>query len=123
MRNARWTLSRLYRTPQRVNRINQEVKLNEANRGNSMAVIVTSDNPRKLLSEMKSAIRDGKIQSWVVDKDGDFTLQQEQWKDRAWLHPVVTEGKVTFNILSPSLSHLGFRWPHNVLGRRKRSHV
>jgi hypothetical protein len=88
-----------------------------------MAVIVTSDNPRKLLSEMKSAIRDGKIQSWVVDKDGDFTLQQEQWKDRAWLHPVVTEGKVTFNILSPSLSHLGFRWPHNVLGRRKRSHV
>jgi hypothetical protein len=66
-----------------------------------MAVRVFSDNPRGLLTNIKSSIQDGSIETWAVDSDGDFTHSPEQWKNRAWFRPVIKEDRVVFRILTP----------------------
>jgi hypothetical protein len=66
-----------------------------------MAVRVFTDNPSWLLTRVKTAIKDGSIETWSVDADGDFTHTPEQWKNRAWFRPVVSEDKLVFNILGP----------------------
>lgn len=66
-----------------------------------MAVRVFCDNPSGLLSKVKASIRDGSIETWSVDDDGDFTHTPEQWKNRAWFRPAVLDDKLVFNILRP----------------------
>ena len=66
-----------------------------------MAVRVFSDHPRGLLAGVKASIQDGSIETWSVDADGDFTHTPDQWKNRAWFRPVVSEDKLIFNILGP----------------------
>jgi hypothetical protein len=66
-----------------------------------MAVRVFSENPRDLLAAVKASIRDGSIDTWSVDADGDFTHTPDQWKNRAWFRPVISEEKIVFNILAP----------------------
>lgn len=65
-----------------------------------MAITVICDNPENLLNDIKQEIRDNRIDTWLVDSDGDFTHAPEQWKYHAWLRPQVLEGKLIFNILS-----------------------
>lgn len=64
-----------------------------------MAVRVFCDNPAQLLNEIKLGIRTGKIETWTVDSDGDFTHSPEQWKHKAWFRPAIEEDKLRFNIL------------------------
>lgn len=64
-----------------------------------MAVILFCDRPEELLSNIKAAVRDGTITTWQMDTDGDFTHVPEQWKNKAWLRPVVQNGQLIFNIL------------------------
>jgi hypothetical protein len=64
-----------------------------------MAVRVFCDNPQELLNEVKTAIRAGKVQTWLIDADGDFTHSPEQWKNQAWFRPVVQEGRLLFKIV------------------------
>jgi len=71
-----------------------------------MAVKVICNNPLQLLSEIKSAIANGNIQTWQLDKDGDFTHAPVQWQYKAWMRPRITPGLLTFNILGPSKSTL-----------------
>lgn len=66
-----------------------------------MAVRVFSENPRSLLAKVKASIKDGSIETWSVDSDGDFTHTPEQWRNRAWFRPVASEDKIVFNILGP----------------------
>ena len=66
-----------------------------------MAVRVFSENPKSLLMRVKAAIDDGSIETWSVDADGDFTHTPEQWRNRAWFRPVISEDKIVFNILGP----------------------
>jgi hypothetical protein len=64
-----------------------------------MAVRVFCDNPRALLSKIRSAIEDGSIDTWSIDSDGDFTHAPDQWKFKAWLSPRVLDDRIIFNIL------------------------
>jgi hypothetical protein len=64
-----------------------------------MAVNVICDNPQQLLGEIKSAVTSGRVKTWQLDKDGDFTHSPPQWLYKAWLHPNVEADRLTFNIL------------------------
>lgn len=64
-------------------------------------VTVFTDNPRQLLTDIKLAIADGRIDTWAVDKDGDFTHSRPQWQYKAWLRPKIGEGVLTFIIMAP----------------------
>ena len=53
-----------------------------------MAVIVITSQPKKLIEAIKSEINDSRIDTWSVDKDGDFqhNTKSQQWKS-AWMRP------------------------------------
>ncbi len=71
-----------------------------------MAVIVTTQKPKTLLSAIKDAIKSGTVTDWIYDSDGDFTLSSEQWKHKAWLRPRFTDEGLTLNILAPKQTTL-----------------
>ena len=71
-----------------------------------MAINVTTDKPKTLLSTIKEAIRAGNIGDWICDSDGDFTMSSEQWKHKAWLRPRFTDEGLTLNILTPKQTKL-----------------
>lgn len=64
-----------------------------------MAIRIFCDNPRKLLTEIRSAIENEEITTWKVDSDGDFTHAPEQWRNKAWLRPRILDDRILFNIL------------------------
>lgn len=68
-----------------------------------MAVYVFTDDPEGLLSKIKAQIKDGKIDTWTYDGDGDFihTASSGQWKGKAWLRPTPTESKLIFYAVHP----------------------
>ena len=51
-----------------------------------MAVIVKTENPKVLLQKIHKAIDENKIDTWIIDNDGDFTHVPEQWNCKAWMH-------------------------------------
>jgi hypothetical protein len=54
-----------------------------------------------LLSELKKAIDEKKITTWLYNKDGYFTHTPEQWKAKAWLFPKVVGSELRFGIVRP----------------------
>ncbi|HUC19385.1 MAG TPA: hypothetical protein VMA37_17025 [Acetobacteraceae bacterium] len=64
-----------------------------------MAVRVYCDDPQELLQSIRAAIRNGKVDTWKVDSDGDFTHAPAQWAYLAWLRPKIFEDHITFSIL------------------------
>jgi hypothetical protein len=66
-----------------------------------MALTVNTSNPRALLNGIRKAIDDKKVETWEYDKDGDFTHKPEQWRNAAWLRPVVGNGVLQFGLLGP----------------------
>jgi hypothetical protein len=66
-----------------------------------MAVIVYSSDPPALLRAVGSATKDGKIETWSTDSDGDFTHSPEQWRKKAWFRPKLSDGRIIFNIFPP----------------------
>lgn len=66
-----------------------------------MALGIATIAPAKLLSDIRDAIQEGKIKTWSVDKDGDFTHSAEQWRYRAWFRPKVGGGELRLHILAP----------------------
>jgi hypothetical protein len=67
-----------------------------------MAVRVFCTNPELLLKQIKAGIIEGTIQTWSLDKDGDFTHSPTQWKYKAWLRPRIGQGVLVFRILGPT---------------------
>src|SRR5208283_5941389 len=64
-----------------------------------MSVNFETADPSKLLAAFKKAIDDKKVVTWSYDSDGDFTHTPEQWKNRAWLRPRISSGKLSFSFL------------------------
>jgi hypothetical protein len=64
-----------------------------------MAINFETPTPNKLLAAFKKDIDDGKVVTWSYDSDGDFTHTPDQWKNRAWLRPVVYQGQLTMNFI------------------------
>jgi hypothetical protein len=65
-----------------------------------MSVQFMTDDPAKLLSDFKKKIRDGRIDTWKCDGDGDFTHTPSQWIYRAWLKPVIEIDRLKLNIIA-----------------------
>jgi hypothetical protein len=64
-----------------------------------MAITVSCTDPDALLRKIRAAIREEKVKTWLLDKDGDFTHSPDQWKWKAWLTPQATETELIFYIL------------------------
>lgn len=64
-----------------------------------MAIIVQTPAPAKLLADIKTAIKEGHVETWLVDPEGDFTHEPEQWRKKAWLNPTVVPGVLVFGLL------------------------
>lgn len=63
-----------------------------------MSIYVRTSNPRKLVDEINDQIEQSSIDTWSVDKDGDYTHTAEQWKNHAWIHPIIETNRVVFAI-------------------------
>jgi hypothetical protein len=72
-----------------------------------MSVIVHSSDPPALLSAIRAAAADGKLETWTADSDGDFTHSPEQWRRKAWFRPKVSEDRIVFNIFPPQKAVVG----------------
>jgi hypothetical protein len=66
-----------------------------------MAIVVNTPNPKGLLEGIKKGIDKGTVDTWIYDKDGDFTHEPEQWKNQAWLRPHISFGILQFGLLGP----------------------
>lgn len=66
-----------------------------------MAILISTNNAMSLLQKIKTGIDNGSIDTWVYDKDGDFTHTPEQWKNKAWLKPMINSGELRLGILKP----------------------
>lgn len=63
-----------------------------------MSIYVKCKNPRQLINDINETIGNSGIETWSVDKDGDYTHTAEQWKNHAWIHPIVETDRVVFAI-------------------------
>lgn len=63
-----------------------------------MSVYVKTVNPKKLVADINEKINNSHIETWSVDKDGDYTHTAQQWRFHAWMHPIVEDGRVVFAI-------------------------
>ncbi len=64
-----------------------------------MAIFVKTLDPAGLVRSIKQKIDNKKIDTWIYDKDGDFTHDTEQWRFHAWLRPFIETERVVFGIL------------------------
>ena len=66
-----------------------------------MAIRFFTSDAAGLLAEIKRLIRDGEIETWAIDGDGDFThvTNGGQWKNRAFLRPVEMNDRLLVNII------------------------
>ncbi len=75
-----------------------------------MAVTFFTSDAKALLSQFKEKItqdqEQGRINTWSVDKDGDFTHKAAQWSRKAWFSPTVSSDRLTFNIVKPASSSI-----------------
>lgn len=46
---------------------------------------IRTTNPHRLVEDINKAIEEGRIVTWSVDSDGDYTHSLEQWRNRAWM--------------------------------------
>lgn len=76
-----------------------------------MAIFVQTDNPTRLVQDIKSYIDDKKIVTWMYDDDGDFTHDTDQWRYNAWIRPVIkkNDNQVIFSILCRNDRNLSVR--------------
>ena len=64
-----------------------------------MAIFIKTTNPELLLNCINEAISSFEIDTWDVDKDGDYTIDRDQWRYRAWLRSYVNDGQLVFGIV------------------------
>jgi hypothetical protein len=69
-------------------------------------ITVSTSNAAGLLQQVKAAIGSGHVQTWSVDKDGDFTHTPPQWQNKAWLRPSTVNGSLVLNLLKPQNAQL-----------------
>lgn len=50
---------------------------------------IITEHPRDLLKKINDAIESGSIETWIIDRDGDYSPVQEQWFGKAWVRPVL----------------------------------
>ena len=63
-----------------------------------MSIYVRTENPRKLVDDINEKINNSGIDTWSVDKDGDYTHTSQQWQFHAWIHPIIETDRIVFAI-------------------------
>lgn len=66
-----------------------------------MAIFVTTQTPKKLLSSIKQAISEDQITTWSIDGEDHFTHSAQQWARHAWFKARIEEKRIVFNIIPP----------------------
>ncbi len=66
-----------------------------------MAVHLLTNNPSALLAAFKLAIKEGHVETWSVDSQGDFTHTPPQWNKLAWFRPELRSDRVVLKIVKP----------------------
>lgn len=64
-----------------------------------MAIILRLNNKissQNLVLDIRNKIDNGQIDTWLYDKDGDFTHSADQWKNKAWMSPNIFESNPQF---------------------------
>lgn len=64
-----------------------------------MAIYVETTDPKQLLTDIKKEITEGRIATWSIDKDGDFTHNVDQWRNCAWFQPRIKDNKLILGIM------------------------
>lgn len=60
-----------------------------------------TSNPAGLLAAFKKDIDEKRVVTWSYDKDGDFTHTPDQWREKAWLRPAISAGKLVMKFIGP----------------------
>lgn len=71
-----------------------------------MSIYVKTGNPNKLINDINEKIKNTAIDTWSVDRDGDYTHTAQQWQYHAWIHPIIEPGRVVFAILGRTSENL-----------------
>jgi hypothetical protein len=80
-----------------------------------MAITVPTNAPLYLLLQIKKDITSKQTAEWICDQDGDLTLSDPQWNNKAWFRPHVKETKLVFGIIpamEPKMSPALFAFYH-----------
>lgn len=64
-----------------------------------MAIYIHTDDPNGLHQRLTASICNREIITWGVDKDGDYTIDRDQWRFKAWFRPTEIQGQLVFGIV------------------------
>ena len=64
-----------------------------------MAIYIHTDDPHGLHERLTLAIFNRAIITWEVDKDGDYTIDRDQWRFKAWFRPTEGQDQLVFGIV------------------------
>lgn len=64
-----------------------------------MAIFIHTNDPNGLHQRLTASIRKREIITWGVDKDGDYTIDRDQWRFKAWFRPIEIQGQLVFGIV------------------------
>ena len=67
-----------------------------------MSLVVKTPDPEGLLENIKAGNATRKIRTWTCNAKGNFTHSPQQWRDQAWLKPIVRRGCLHFLVLLPA---------------------
>lgn len=63
-----------------------------------MAIFVKSKDKQDLLNKINAAIKSLMV-PWSVDSEGDYTMNDEKFKDCFWLHPYLNPDLEEYNLV------------------------
>ena len=68
-----------------------------------MAITVVGSRPTALVAAIKKAIDNKHIQTWSYTAGGDLTHSPPQWKNKAWLRPLIVGTSLQFGVIRPKV--------------------
>lgn len=71
-----------------------------------MSVRAYTPDSKGLLNSIKRGISEGEITSWSIDEDGDLTLSESRWSNKAWMRTRTLSDQLLFNIVGSTKSTL-----------------
>lgn len=64
-----------------------------------MAIVINISKPENFLEVLNKEIDDGVVTSWRYDEDGDYTITNSEYANKAWLHPYIQNDELIFGIM------------------------
>lgn len=64
-----------------------------------MAIYIHTNDPHGLHKKLTASICNREIITWDVDKDGDYTIDRDQWRFKAWFRATESQDLLVFGIV------------------------